>query len=73
MTEASDKLITVAAARELLGISRTRMSELIANGSLKWQPSPLDRRVKLVKFADIQELARRAGREIDEGKSEAAA
>jgi hypothetical protein len=49
------------------------MTELIAKGTLPTQPSPLDGRVKLVKLSDVEALARQAGREIDEGKSDAAA
>jgi hypothetical protein len=73
MAEGQDRLITVGAARDMLRISRARMTELIAKGTLPTQPSPLDGRVKLVKLSDVEALARQAGREIDEGKSDAAA
>jgi hypothetical protein len=58
----SDELISVAEAREILGVSKPRMAELLKTGVLKWERNPLDRRGKVVRVADVDELLRRAGK-----------
>lgn len=57
----ADEYISVAEARELLRVSKPRMAKLLAEGTLAWEPNPVDRRSKLVKRADVQALARKAG------------
>lgn len=52
------KLITVAEARKLLGISANKMSALISSGTLPYEQDPLDHRVKLLRRADVEGLMR---------------
>lgn len=54
--------ISVAEAREILNVSPTRIAEMLKNGELAAETNPLDRRGKLVKRADVEALARKAGR-----------
>jgi excisionase family DNA binding protein len=70
MASQEDDLISVAEAREILGVSHTLMAELIKSGELTYEKNPLDRRSKLLRRADVEALAKRAGRT---GKGEAAA
>ncbi len=53
--------ITAEQAREILGVSRPKMTELLKpkdqGGLLEWVQDPVDRRVKLVKRADVERLA----------------
>lgn len=56
------ELIAIAEAREILGVSKPRMAELLKEGVLIAEDNPLDKRSKLVKRADVEALARRAGR-----------
>jgi hypothetical protein len=53
------ELITVTAARRLLGISANKMSALIGSGTLPYEQDPLDRRVKLVRRKDVESLMRK--------------
>jgi hypothetical protein len=50
------ELITVTEARRILGISANKMSALIGSGTLPYEQDPLDRRVKLVRRADVEGL-----------------
>lgn len=59
--------ITVAEARQILRVSKPRMTDLLKEGTLIAEDNPLDRRSKVVKRADVEALARKAGRL---GKSE---
>jgi hypothetical protein len=54
--------ITIADARAILRVSKPRMADLLREGTLVAEENPLDRRSKLVKRADVEALARRAGR-----------
>jgi len=54
--------VTIAEARDILGVSKPRMAELLRAGTLMAEENPLDKRSKLVKRADVEALARRAGR-----------
>lgn len=49
-------LIATAEARELLGISRFKMAELLRDGVIRHFPDPLDKRVKLVSRAEVLAL-----------------
>ncbi|MGI9105470.1 MAG: helix-turn-helix domain-containing protein [Pyrinomonadaceae bacterium] len=53
------ELVTVAEARRILGISANKMSALIGSGTLPYEQDPLDRRVKLVKRAEVEGLMRK--------------
>jgi hypothetical protein len=49
-------LITVSAAKQLLGVSHTKMSQLIRDGLIRYFPNPLDGREKLVSKAEVMAL-----------------
>jgi hypothetical protein len=55
----ANEYVTVGRARERLGISKPKMAQLIRDGVLATVTSPLDKRVKLVRVADIEALAAR--------------
>lgn len=46
-------LITVTEARHLLGVSHTKMSQMVKKGIIRFFPNPLDGREKLVSKAEI--------------------
>ncbi len=52
--------LTVGEARALLGISNKTMARLISEGMLSTIGDPLDKRLKLVKRADVEALAARS-------------
>jgi excisionase family DNA binding protein len=54
--------ISVAEAREMLGVSKPKMAEMLDKGVLPWEPNPLDSRSKLIPRAAVEELARKAGK-----------
>jgi hypothetical protein len=54
--------ITIAEARRILQVSKPRMADLLRERVLIAEDNPLDRRSKVVKRADVEVLARRAGR-----------
>jgi hypothetical protein len=49
-------LITVSEARALLGVSHTKMAQIVKNGVIRHFPNPLDGRVKLVSKAEVLAL-----------------
>jgi hypothetical protein len=51
--------VSVAEAQEMLGVSKTRMAEMLRNGELKWERNPVDRRGKIVRRADVEALMRK--------------
>jgi hypothetical protein len=58
-----DGYITVGQAREMLGISAPKMAQLIKDGVLPVRVDALDKRVKLVRLADVERLAAQSKRE----------
>lgn len=52
----SEEFLTLSEAAKLLGISRVKMSRLVAAGALVTSPDPLDDRVKLVRREDVLAL-----------------
>jgi hypothetical protein len=52
-----NEYMTVHQARELLRVSRYKMSRLIGEGVLETQEYMLDRRIKLVRRTDVEKLA----------------
>jgi hypothetical protein len=68
----TEERIPIAEARKRLGVSPTRMAELLDSGELAWEQSKLDKRVKLVKMSDLEALAHKYGRTLDAPKNEAA-
>ncbi len=62
MAEDTD-LISVAAARQLLAISKTTMTKLLARGELPIVGTdPLDRRSRLVRRSDVLAILARSGK-----------
>jgi predicted metalloprotease len=55
--------MTVGEARDVLGISRPKMAQLLKDGVLTVRVDPLDKRVKLVSRTAVQALAARSKRE----------
>lgn len=49
-------LITISEARALLGVSHTKMAQMVKNGVIRHFPNPLDGRVKLVSKAEVLAL-----------------
>jgi len=49
-------LITALEARELLNVSRAKLSDLFKRGILRTYENPLDRREKLVSKAEVLDL-----------------
>jgi len=50
------KFLKLHEARKILGISSNKMAHLVSTGTLPFETDPLDRRVKLVRLKDVQEL-----------------
>lgn len=48
--------ITLSEAAKLLGVWRSKMSALVADGHLRTKDDPLDKRVKLVRRDDVLAL-----------------
>jgi predicted DNA-binding transcriptional regulator AlpA len=56
MKNTPDDLIIVEQARQLLGVSPKKIANLIAEGLLRTFPNPLDKRTKLVSYAEVVRL-----------------
>jgi hypothetical protein len=50
------ELITLTAARNILGVSRTKIWRLVREGTLIVYSNPLDKREKLVKRSQVEAL-----------------
>jgi len=48
--------VSVAEAREMLGVSEPHMARLLKEGVLVWERNPVDRRGKIIKLADVESL-----------------
>jgi hypothetical protein len=56
--EGKSEYITVAEAREILSVSKAKMSELLKPGGLlQAKPHPIDKRSKVLRRADVEALA----------------
>lgn len=55
-----EDLITLSEAARILGVSRPKMSRLVASGKLVTTDDPLDERAKLVRLQDVLALQVRA-------------
>jgi hypothetical protein len=53
-----NKLINTTEARKILGVSKTKIANLLAEGVIPFQLDPLDKRVKLVSEKDVESLRR---------------
>ena len=49
---------TISKARELFGVSKNKMWRLVREGTLEVFANPLDKREKLVRRVDVEELVR---------------
>ncbi len=58
-------LMTVGEAREYLGVGKIKMAALIKDGVLTTQPDPLDKRIRLIKRAEVEALAERSSKQSD--------
>jgi excisionase family DNA binding protein len=54
--EVAEEYLTVNEARELLGVSQSKLWRLLKDGTLLWVPDPLDKRAKLIKRTDLEAL-----------------
>ncbi len=52
----NSELIKVTEAQKLLGVSKKKMASLIADKVLAYELDVLDKRVKLVRLADVYQL-----------------
>ncbi len=52
----SEQLMTLTEAAEALGVSRFKISRLVREGAIRAFVSPLDRRQRLVRRADVEAL-----------------
>jgi excisionase family DNA binding protein len=62
MAAKREDLMTVAEAREALGVSKAKMARMIAAGELRAEPDPLDKRFKLVSREEVEALKARSHR-----------
>jgi hypothetical protein len=53
---AQSEYVSVAEARQILGIAEPTMTRLLSDGVLAWEVNPLDRRGKIIKRADVLAL-----------------
>lgn len=58
--EGGDEYIIAEEARQILGVGVNRMAQLLKDGVLPFERSPLDKRIKLIKRADVEALAKKA-------------
>lgn len=60
MSEVSEsEYMTVAEARDHLGVSRRKIAQLVESGTLPAEENPLDARSKIVRRADVEALKRK--------------
>ena len=55
----ASEYVTVAEAREMLQVTKRRIAEMIEDGTLPSEPNPFDKRSKLIKRSDVEELLRK--------------
>jgi excisionase family DNA binding protein len=68
----SEEFLSAAEAAELLGVTRFTISRLIRSGELATYKSPLNRRKKLVRRADVEALRQPVPDKRDEDTGKAA-
>ena len=54
----SAKLATISEAARFLGVSRTKVWQLVKNNIVPYQKDPLDDRKKLIRKSDLMQLKR---------------
>jgi len=52
----SEQYLTVGEVMKRLDISKVRMSQWIKDGTIKTEPSPYDKRVKLIPISEVERL-----------------
>lgn len=52
----NSEYMTATQAREMLGVGKAKLAELIRNGTLPTTSSPLNKRAKLIRRADVEKL-----------------
>lgn len=57
---AESPFMTVAEARDYLGVSKKKIADLIEKGVLPTEPNPLDNRSKLIPRAAVEALKAKA-------------
>lgn len=57
---AESEYMTVADARDYLGVSKRKIAQLIESGVLPAEDNPLDKRSKKVRRADVEALKQQA-------------
>lgn len=60
--------ITVAQARKLMGVTVWKMSDILRKKEIPWINSEWDKRVKLIRRADVEAWMKRAGPRIPRGE-----
>jgi hypothetical protein len=53
----TSEYITVAEARDLLGVSEPKIARMIRDGVLRTEPNPVDKRSKIIRRSDVLALA----------------
>lgn len=61
---ADEEFMTIAEARDFLGIGNKKMAQLLKDGELAAVPDPLDKRSKLVKRSDVEALKARSAKKL---------
>lgn len=56
-----EEYITATEARLLMGVTESKMTALLKSGELPYQQSLRDKRIKLIKRADVEAWIERAG------------
>jgi excisionase family DNA binding protein len=54
----SAELATISEAARFLGVSRTKVWQLVKNNIIPYQKDPLDDRKKLIRKTDLEQLKR---------------
>ncbi len=69
---AESEFMTVAEARDYLGVSKTKIARLIDAGELPAVENLLDKRSKVVRRADVERLRQQAPERRPKGQNDAA-
>jgi hypothetical protein len=55
----ASEYVTVAVARDMVRVSKRRIAEMPEDGTLPSEPNPFDKRSKLIKRSDVEQLLRK--------------
>jgi excisionase family DNA binding protein len=67
-----EEYITATEARLMMGVSESKMTALLKDGEIPYKQSLRDKRIKLVKRADVEAWIERAGPPLETEKDLAA-